>query len=82
MEVRIKVRETQLPFITNKKYFLILISLTTITIRVTISIIVAMKIKTSIITSYVFLGLTNYIFYEKNVSNFLMKSNNLLSVLN
>lgn len=82
MEVRIKVRETQLPFITNKKYFLILISLTTITIRVTISIIVAMKVKTSIITSYVFLGLTNYIFYEKNVSNFLMKSNNLLSVLN
>lgn len=82
MEVRIKVRETQLPFITNKKYFLILISLTTITIRVTISIIVAMKVKTSIITSYVSLGLTNYIFYEKNVSNFLMKSNNLLSVLN
>lgn len=82
MEVRIKVRETQLPFITNKKYFLILISLTTITIRVTISIIVAMKVKTSIITSYVSLGLTNYIFYEKNVSYFLMKSNNLLSVLN
>ena len=82
MEVRIKVRETQLPFITNKKYFLILISLTTITISVRISIIVAMKVKTSIITSYVFLGLTNYIFYEKNVSNFLMKSNNLLSVLN